>query len=205
MPAPIIKPSHVATYFDWKRFAQLTCVQQSDNPPATMAGLDSSARAVEWVRTAYNDLLMAAAKGEKYTVKQIEDLVVDFLLKNDGKYRGQQVVKLVADLTWKIAVISKRYVKDSPQSQDATITSTEDDLMRLRTGEKIFVLEGVNVTGDDYEIQSPPVYYGPEVQVAGHTTGGDGEWMRAGYPAGLWGCKTLSTVQYPYGRSGNCG
>lgn len=205
MPLPVIKPSHVATYFDWKRFAQLTCVQQADIPPSNLAALDANPRALEWVRAAYTDLLMAVAKGEKYSIKEIEDLVVDFLLADEGKYRGQQVISLVADLTWKRAVISKRYVKDSPQSEDYAIKSTEEDLARLRTGERIFVLEGINVTDEDYEVQDPPVYYGPEIQTAGHTTGGDGAWMNDNYPTGLWGCKTgMPPVDPVTGRRGCC-
>ena len=195
MPAPQIRPSFCTPYFDWRRFAELLC-DGKDVPVQHEASLDQNVRALELTRAAYTDLLMAVRRGNKYTKKEIEDLIVDYTLEEEGAQLGQQVISLVADLLWIRAITRKRYVKDNPQGADPAIERTDDLMDKLRRGERIFVLEGVHITDDNYQPQSPAVYYGAEIPNAGYATGGDPVNEVGDGPTSLWGCSRRTPGRY---------
>ncbi len=194
MPAinPVIVPSDLAPYLDWYKFGTLLCTRTTDKPPNTLAELDANALAKELVRSAYNEILQAVLKGEKYSLDQIKDLVLDFIASKESRPSanlGQQIVTLVADLAWAAAVRRKRYVKESPQGVDPSVEKSKEDLDRLRRGERIFILDGVDVTDSTGNPQVPPVKYGKEIEVAGHTVGGS-LLNNSHCPTGLWGCES---------------
>lgn len=97
---------------------------------------------------------------------------------------GEQLISLIADLTWCRVQQRKRYPSDTPQGSDPSCDRAKDLLDRLRAAERIFVLEGV--------VQHDPItglvvgVYGTEFSTTG-VMEGKSLVSDIGRPVRLWG------------------
>lgn len=188
-------PSDLVDFFDFGRFAELLC-DGNESPVTTTSALNALPRAVNLVRTAESAVAMACRTKAIYTLQELRDLVRDYHLPagtisgtgadaHEVGISGQQIIALIADIAWCRANLRKRYTKESPQGQDPACEDAENRLNLLKSGERIFVLDGVmKYDGDTWTGD----WYGSEVSDAGLM--GSGNLNDAGLCAPrLWGCK----------------
>lgn len=195
-------PSDLIDFFDFNRYAELLC-DGNEVPVATPSQLDALPRAVNLSGAAENIIAMACRQRSVYTLQQLRDLVSDYHLPpgtisgtgadaHEVGISGQQLIELIADVAWCQANRRKRYAVDSPQAKDPSCDRAEERLNLLRSGERIFVMDGVQkFDGNTWT----GTWYGPEVSLAGVMHGGS--LSNAGLCAPrLWGCN----LQRPRGR-----
>jgi hypothetical protein len=144
-----VYPSQLLPYLDTRRAMELLyddgeLDEDEDAPDGDV--IDGNERAFALCQAAWREVVMAATRGELYTLQQLTDLAAD-------PVRGQDLVSLVADLFWRRLVRRRRYVKGEPQADDAAGEAADQLLEALRRGERIFNLEGVadSVNGGTYE------------------------------------------------------
>jgi hypothetical protein len=144
----VLYPSQFGPYLDTRRAMELLYddseLDEGEDAPS-FDQIDGNDRAFFLAQAAWREVLMAATRGELYTIQQLTDLAND-------PVRGQDLVALCADLFWRRLVKRRRYVQGEPQAEDATGDRAEQTLEALRRGERIFNLEGVadSVSGGVY-------------------------------------------------------
>lgn len=165
-------PSDLTDFFDFNRFAELLC-DTDQEPVTTGSALDALPRAKNIVAAAENLIVQACRTRDTYSLQELRDLVRDYHLPpgtisgtgtaaHEVGLSGQQLIMLVADLSWCRAMKRKRWVKDSPQGQDPACEDAEAKLDQIRAGDRIFVMQGVEVydllgnwTGGWYGTEAP--------------------------------------------------
>lgn len=139
-------PSDIIPYVDFDRFSDLV-VDGSSDPPETPTDLDANAVAVGLLGGAQATIVMACRKSNIYSVQQLKDLVRNAQLNVPaGQAPGQQLIMLIADTAWCQIVKRRRYPKGTPQGDDETCKRSQEMLEELRTGNRIFELDGVEET-----------------------------------------------------------
>ena len=189
-------PSDCVDFFDFNRFAELLC-DGNTTPVTTTSALDALPRAVNLVRAAEGLVVMACRTKNYYTLQQLRDLVRDYHLpagtiSGTGAdahlvgISGAQIIQLIADLVWCKANTRKRYTKESPQGQDSACEDAENKLNLLKSGERIFVMDGVMVY--DSLGNWTGTWYGSDASDAGEMLAGNLNDAGLCAPR-LWGCK----------------
>lgn len=173
-------PSDLFAYIDTQRFGEL-CVD-GDTAPPTTSELDSNAYAVANVNAAQALIVQACRVSQTYSLQQLKDLV--YAAQNDNP-QGDQIMLLIADLTWCRIVTRKRPAPKSPQGEYPECKDAEERLNALKRGERIFVLEGMLRRN---ELGNVVGVYGQEIPDAGLLEAGQLTSPCANPPQ-LWGCK----------------
>lgn len=140
---------------------------------------------------------MACREANYYSLQQLRDLVRDYHLPAGNisgtgadahvvGISGGQLIELIANLTWCRANKRKRYTKESPQGQDSACEDGENTLNLLKSGERIFVMDGVM----QYDAQGnwTGTWYGADASDAGMMSAGSLNDAGLCAPR-FWGCK----------------
>lgn len=175
------RPTDYDPYFDIRRFAELL-VDEKESVPAT-AALDANRRAVAIVRAAESEVVRACRTKDNYSIQQLRDLVRNY---RNGGVMGDQLLNLIAELVWSAAIRRKRFASGTPQGDDPSWKFVSERLTQLESGERIFVLEGVEETNGSGTVLGT---YGEEVPEAGLLSGGQ-LCSSVGQPVQLWGRDT---------------
>lgn len=133
------------------------------------------------IRAAENDIADAVRTKQYYTLLQLRDLVRDYQI---GGVAGQQIITLIADLAWGHALQRKRYAEGTPQAEDPSIKRGQALLEQLKSGARIFNLEGVQQTDGAGNVIG--IYGGQEKPNAGLLSSSTMH-TDLGRPVGLWG------------------
>lgn len=180
----------------------------NDPIPTSEAEVDANKRAVSLVRSAEGLICDAARRGEAYSLQELRDLVRNFQLAQTPPM-GEQLMSLIAELTWAGAIRRKRYASGTPQGDDPAQELANARLAELLAGTKIFVLEGVEMTDGAGNVIG---HYGTEIPQAGHMSSGQ-ICSSVGRPTRLWGVnnhavnnvgQTCNGDEFGAGRGG-CG
>jgi hypothetical protein len=176
-------PSNLISFFDFNRFAEYL-VDNTEVPSANTAALDTNARAIAIVQAAEGDVVTACRTKQLYTLQVLRDLVRDYQVHTTLSKFGNQILSLIADLAWGRACLRKRYAKDTPQGQDPGLDLGKDRLELLKSGSRIFVIEGMEMTDGAGNVIG--IYGGQNEPNAGIMTG---YTLRSniGSPVPLWG------------------
>lgn len=174
-----LKPSDLIPWWDFNRFADLLVDGQEVVPPDALT-LDANTRAKIAVANAQTDVLEALRTKQQYSLQTLKDMIRDYQL--GGNY-GYQLMQVIADCAWMHAQERKRYASGTPQAEDPTRKRAEDELAALKSGSRIFILEGMQMTDGNNNVIG--VYTDVKSTVglvSGHTLRSD-----VGRPLHLWG------------------
>lgn len=179
------RPADIVPFVDINRFAELLVDGKTQVAAKTSTDLNASPFAIAQVQAAENDIVEAVRTKQYYTLQQLRDLVRNYQLGGVGGFvAGTQIITLIADLAWTHALQRKRYAEGTPQADDPSVKRGQDLLQQLKTGSRIFILEGVQQTDGLGNVIG--IYGGQEKPTAGimsgHTLHSD-----VGRPSGVWG------------------
>lgn len=179
------RPQDIIPFVDINRFAELLVDGKTEVAAKTSTDLNANVKAVAQVQAAENDIVEAVRTKQYYTLQQLRDLVRNYQLGGVGGFvAGTQIITLIADLAWTHALQRKRYAEGTPQADDPSVKRGQALLEQLKTGSRIFILEGVQQTDGAGNVIG--TYGGQEKPnagiMSGHTMHSD-----VGRPTGIWG------------------
>lgn len=149
------------------------------------------------MRAASGYVVQAVRNKNQYSLQQLRDLVYDVQSGGvGGIIMGDQLMKLIADIAWCMANTRKRYSVDAPQTKDPACQSSQEYLDRLQKGERIFVLEGVQIRNPDGTLTGQ--YYTSDIPEVGVL---EGERLHSNIDLAtrFWGNSNRTGLPFPFG------